>query len=203
MSNFNDLIHYAQAKMNGWTDDYSKEVISRFGDMVDEGNNYEEDIRPPHIGTVRHFIESFGVSILDDDIDGLVRLSQSDPVLFRLMYDTLLLSKSTLDGNMPEGWADQYYVSYMKLSDMETNGEIAQFMIDTCLYAPDDAAKAKAFNDFWDRYYDSVVVVNIQYKKKEVFASTQPIIYYSLCSSIKKEDFVQKAFLTVGNVNVA
>lgn len=202
-SNLDMLIKYAQSQLLGADDQEHRAISELFGNEPEDNIEYDRDICPCHIGKVRQSIESLGINIFEDDIGTLVKMSQNDPVMFRIMYDTLLMAKKSLDENMPEGWAEQYYLSTLTSSTMETNSEIEDFMYSTWLGAPKNEEARREFNEFWHMNYDSFVITTAQFKRKVVYTDSQPLVYFSVCNSMRKKTLTQKAFLSVARAGVA
>lgn len=204
MSDLNDLLRMIQANTYGWNDDTSKRAIASFKDASSKVN-LERDISPQHVGKVRHSLEFIGISIMETDINELVRLSQDDPTLFKIIYDVIKRSISVLDKQQKLGdnWKDEYYISSITTVATDTDYGVSDIMDYASLRDYKDRCASDAFHDFWDREYDAVYAITVQFKKKTVYTSTQPIISYVSAHSMRRDVITSKDFLSIECVDAA
>lgn len=203
MSDLNDLLRLVQANTYGWSDDASKRAIASFRDASSK-INLERDISPQHVGKVRHSLEFVGISIMESDISNLVRLSQDDPTLFKFIYDVIKRSISVLDKQgLGDNWKEEYYISSIVTRATDTDYGVSDIMDHASLRDYKEKSASDAFHDFWDREYDAVYAITVQFKKKVVHASTQPIISYVSAHSMRRDVITSKDFLSIECVDAA
>lgn len=196
MSDLNDLVRALQAGVNGGNDQSSIDAIDNMVNAVVKNINYDTDIRPISEETVRQKLQAFPVDITDVDIDDLVDISQSDPALFKIMYDVMARAVSVLNNTMKNGWQDEFFISSIEVRNLEADPDVSSFIEDYMLHDYCDKNLSDQFHAFWDKGYDVVTAIAVQLKRKVVYGKYQPIVSFISAHSIQRNNITSKEFLS-------
>lgn len=172
---FDDLLSFSKALTNASSKEDAEKITRNFQSSNANGEiDYENGIRPFSASDARKALMGLRADMIEYDVDNLVKVGTSDPIMFKLVYDVLCEFISTVDKKLYSKWWEDWFIAETETRALTYYEQYEQFRQDTCGYG------RQGMNDFYAKkqYNSRVMAFVFTLKRKVVANNVQPIIKF-------------------------